>query len=167
MVKIDNLSTNAQSTGFKQTNQSQFTGQQNQNQSQFSEPNQSTQQPTQKGLVSIPPALMQLIPWIPFAFEALSGQKIPAMGGTMGEIQSSLAQIQLSLSNLLNAQQQITVRLQSLENNASQQLNHLSQQVASTNKSFHLLATETKRSLEFNPRPQPERESNSYEENDY
>ncbi|CAH1767684.1 12906_t:CDS:2 [Entrophospora sp. SA101] len=67
--------------------------------------------------------------------EMLTGQKIPPTG--------VLADI-----------------LKSLENNASNQLTNLSQQVASTNKSFHLLATETKRSLEFNPRPQPEFERN-------
>jgi cytoplasmic iron level regulating protein YaaA (DUF328/UPF0246 family) len=86
------------------------------------------------------------------------------MGGTMGEMQVSLQQIQFSLSQLLSSQQQIFARLESLENNASQQLNNLSQQVASTNKSFHLLATESKRSLEFNPRPQPELASNIYPE---
>ena len=106
---------------------------------------------------------MQFIPWIPFAVEAISGQKVPQMGGTIGEIQSALQQIQFSLSQLLNSQQQITARLESLENNASNQLTNLSQQVASTNKSFHLLATETKRSLEFNPRPPAEREPTAYE----
>jgi hypothetical protein len=53
-----------------------------------------------------------------------------------------------------------------LEKNANSQLTNLSQQVASTNNSFRLLATETKKSLEFNPRPQPELEHN-YEENNY
>ena len=109
---------------------------------------------------------MQIVPWIPFALEAMSGQKIPQIGGTMGEIQASLSQIQFSLSQLLSSQQQITARLESLENNASNQLTNLSQQVASTNKSFHWLATETKRSLEFNPRPQPELERN-YQETEY
>ncbi|CAG8684750.1 19799_t:CDS:2 [Racocetra persica] len=148
MVKLDNF--NQQSsppTGFNQTNPSQFSNSQNQTQSQFSEPNQSTQQPAPK---------------------AMSGQKIPALGGTMAEMQASLQQIQFSLSQLLNSQQQLSTRLQSLETNASQQLTNLSQQFANANKSFHLLATETKRSLEFNPRPtSPEREQNSYEETEY
>jgi cytoplasmic iron level regulating protein YaaA (DUF328/UPF0246 family) len=96
----------------------------------------------------------------------MTGQKIPQIGGTMGEIQSALQQIQFNLSQLLNSQQQISARLESLENNASNQLTNLSQQVASTNNSFRLLATETKKSLEFNPRPKPELEHN-YEENNY
>ena len=111
---------------------------------------------TQKGLLTLPPALMQIVPWIPFALEAISGQKIPAMGGTIGEIQSSLAQIQFSLTQLLsnqqkmlNGQQQLWTKLESLESNASSQLSNLSQQVANTNQDFKLLATETKRSLEF------------------
>jgi hypothetical protein len=50
---------------------------------------------------------MQLVPWIPFALEAISGQKVPAMGGTIGEIQSSLSQIQFSLTQLLSNQQRM------------------------------------------------------------
>jgi len=110
----------------------------------------------QKGLLTLPPALMQIVPWIPFALEAISGQKVPAIGGTMGEIQSSLSQIQFSLTQLLsnqqkmlNGQQQLWTKLETLESNASSQLSNLSQQVANTNQDFKLLATETKRSLEF------------------
>jgi len=120
--------------------------------------NQNTQasDATQKGLLTLPPALMQIVPWIPFALEAISGQKIPAMGGTIGEIQSSLSQIQFSLTQLLSNQQQVLsgqqqlwTKLTNLESNASTQLSNLSQQVANTNQDFKLLATETKRSLEF------------------
>lgn len=114
-----------------------------------------------KGLLTLPPALMQIIPWIPFALEAFTGQKIPAIGGTIGEIQSSLQQIQFSLTQLLNNQQQLYTRLESLENNASSQLTNLSQQIANTNQDFKLLATETKRSLEFSQSRrinEPERE---------
>ena len=166
MVKVNHFGSPQlnQPTSFSQTN-GQFQSQPSQTQSQFSE--QLAQQPTQKGLISLPPSLMQFIPWIPFAVEAMTGQKIPQIGGTMGEIQSSLQQIQFSLSQLLTNQQQLWTKLESLENNASNQLTNLSQQVASTNKSFHLLATETKRSLEFNPRPQPELAQNSYEQETY
>lgn len=162
MVKLNNFGSQQpnQQASFSQTN-----GQFQSNQSQFQE--QPTQQPAQKGLISIPPSIMQIVPWIPFALEAMSGQKIPAIGGTIGEIQSALQQIQFNLSQLLNSQQQITARLESLESNASNQLTNLSQQVASTNKSFHLLATETKRSLEFNPRPPAELAQNAYQESEY
>ena len=135
-------------------------------QASFNEPNQS-QPASPKGLFQIPPAFLQWIPLIPFILEQATGQKIPPMGGTIGEIQSALGQVQFNLTQLLNQQQQLWTKLESLENNASQQLTSLSQQVASTNKSFHLLATETKRSLEFNSRPQAEPSLNAYPENEY
>ena len=163
MVQLKSPAFNSQQpAGFSPVNdvQSQF-GSPAQPQASFNEqsPSQPASQP--KGLFQIPPALLQWIPLIPFVLEQATGQKIPAMGGTIGEIQASLQQIQFSLSQVLNSQQQIFSRIESLENNASSQLTNLSQQVASTNKSFHLLATETKRSLEFNPRPQP---TSHYEE---
>ena len=158
MVKL-NQQPNASQTGFNQN--SQFQSNQSQTQTQFQEQPAQTNQ--QKGLISIPPALMQIIPWIPFALEAMTGQKIPAIGGTIGEIQSALQRIESNLSQIYQYQQQLWTKLESLENNASSQLTNLSQQITSANKSFHLLATETKKSLEFNPRPKPELERN-YEE---
>ena len=89
------------------------------------------------------------------------------MTGTIGEIQTSLQQIQFSLSQVLNSQQQIFARIESLENNANSQLTNLSQQITSTNNSFRLLATETKKSLEFNPRPQSEPERHYQETETY
>jgi hypothetical protein len=67
--------------------------------------------------------------------EMTTGQKVPQMSGTIGEIQNSLVQIQASQSQILAGQQQLLNKLNSLENN--------------TNNSFRLLATETKRSLEL------------------
>jgi len=162
MVKLNNFGQPQPNQQANSNQNAQFQSNQSQTQTQFQEQPAQTNQ--QKGLISIPPALMQIIPWIPFALEAMTGQKIPAIGGTIGEIQSALQRIESSLSLIYQSQQQITARLESLENNASNQLTNLSQQVASTNKSFHLLATETKRSLEFNPRPPAEQERNSYQE---
>ena len=161
MVKLNNFT--QQQASF---NNSQSTDSQN----QFSEPSQQANQqpPNQpKGLFSLPTSVMQIVPWIPFALEAMTGQKIPAIGGTIGEIQSALQQLQINLTQILNNQQQIWSKLEALEKNASNQLTNLSQQVASTNNSFRLLATETKKSLEFNPRPKPELATNSYEEPEY
>jgi len=112
--------------------------------------NQAANALSPKGLISLPPALMQIVPWIPFALEAMTGQKIPQIGGTMGEIQSSLQQVQFSLTQLLNNQQQLYARLESLENKASSQLSNLSQQL---NNNFRLIANETKRSLELSSQP--------------
>ena|SRR5256885_4641245 len=109
-----------------------------------------------KGLFQLPPQLLQWLPLLPLLLEQATGQKIPPMGGTMGEIQSALSQMQFNLSQLLNHQQQIFSRLESLENNASQQLNNLSQQVASTNQAFRLMHQKETKSLEFNPPPLPE-----------
>ena len=151
MVKVNNFA--------PQPNQA-FNPTANSNPASF---NEQTQPAPPKGLFQIPPAFLQWIPLIPFILEQATGQKIPPMGGTIGEMQASLQQIQFSLTQLLNQQQQLWTKLESLENNASQQLTNLSQQVASTNKSFHLLATETKRSLEFNPRPPAEPSLNATE----
>ena len=165
MVKLNNFQPNS-SVGF------QANAAQNQPNQFPSPPNQALfqEQPAQnqplnnqlaspKGLFQIPEKFLQLIPWIPVGLEMLTGQKIPPTG-VMADILSGVQQIQFSLSQILANQQQLWTKLESLENNASNQLTNLSQQVASTNKSFHLLATETKRSLEFNPRPQPELERN-------
>jgi len=139
-----NFKSNPQTQGANGFNQG-FKNQSN----NFNQTNQ-TETPNQpKGLLTLPPALMQIIPWIPFAIEAISGQKVPAIGGTIGEIQSSLSAIQFSLQQILSQQQQIWNKLESLESNVSTQLTNLSQQVANTNRDFKLLATETKRSLEF------------------
>ena len=115
--------------------QQQANNQFTENQSQFQEQSAPNQTNQSKGLFSLPPSLMQIVPWIPFFLEATTGQKIPAIGGTIGEIQNSLVQIQASQAQLLNNQNQIWTKLNSLENSASNQLTNLSQQV----KSIHSL----------------------------
>ncbi len=148
MVKV-----NQQSAGFNGT---PYQNSPSHHQASFNE-NQSPPVSNQpKGLFQIPPAFLQWMPFIPLLLEQATGQKIPPMGGTMGEIQSALQQMQFNLSQLLNHQQQIFSRLESLENNASQQLNNLSQQIASTNQAFRLMHQKETKSLEFNPSPLPE-----------
>jgi len=168
MVKLNNFGQPQpnQQTNFNQN--AQFQSNQSQTQSQFPEQpaqNQSlnNQLAPQKGLFQIPEKFLQLIPWIPVGLEMLTGQKIPPVG-VLADILSGIQQVQFTQQQILNSQQQLWTKLESLENNASNQLTNLSQQITSANKSFHLLATETKKSLEFNPRPKPELERNSYEE---
>ena len=108
-----------------------------------------------KGLFQIPEKFLQLIPWIPIGLEMLTGQKIPATG-VLADILGGIQQLQFQVSQISTQQQQLLNKLTSLENNASQQLTNLSQQV----KDFRLLATETKRSLEFNSHLKPELETN-------
>ena len=90
----------------------------------------------------------------------LTGQKIPPTG-VLADILSGIQQNQANLTQILANQQQLWTKLESLENNASQQLTNLSQQLTSTNNNFRLLATETKRSLEFS---QPKSELENYNE---
>jgi hypothetical protein len=89
----------------------------------------------------------------------LTGQKIPPTG-VLADILSGIQQVQFQVSQVLTQQQQIWNKLESLESNASSQLNNLSQQVAHTSHSFKMLATETKRSLEIERKPRPELEPN-------
>ena len=115
-----------------------------------------------QGLFQIPEKFLQLIPWIPVGLEMLTGQKIPPVGA-LADILSSVQSVQFSLQQVLTNQQQIYARLEALESNASSQLTNLSQQITSTNNSFKLLATETKRSLELSSQPQPRISEAPYE----
>ena len=151
MVEINQFSSpnqpNQQDFGnqSQQTN-SQFQSNQTFNQSQHQNFNQSQTQP--KGLFQIPEKFLQLIPWIPVGLEMLTGQKIPATG-VLADILNGIQLLQVNLQQVLTNQQQLWNKLESLESNAASQLSNLSQQVANTNQDFKLLATETKRSLEF------------------
>jgi ActR/RegA family two-component response regulator len=81
--------------------------------------------------------------------EMTTGQKIPQMTGTIGEIQQGLQAIQLGLSQILTKQQQLEQRLTALESNASSQFTNLVQQVQSI-KSVRLThQTETK-AIDYN-----------------
>jgi hypothetical protein len=61
MVKVNNFGSQQpnQQTSFNQAN-GQFQSNSSQTQSQFQE--QPAQQPAQKGLISIPPSIMQIVP---------------------------------------------------------------------------------------------------------
>ena len=158
MIEINPFAnqTNQQANqGFAE--QSQFQSNQAFNQSQNQNFNQQTN--SAKGLFQIPEKFLQLIPWIPVGLEMLTGQKIPATG-VLADILNGIQQVQFQVSQVLTQQQRLWNKLESLESNASSQLNNLSQQVASTSHSFKMLATETKRSLEIERKPRPELEPN-------
>jgi len=57
-----------------------------------------------KSLVSI---VGSLIPFAPLVYEQFTGQKIPAMTGTIAEMNNSLSQLSLALTQILNNQQQL------------------------------------------------------------
>src|SRR5215216_5927935 len=66
----------------------------------------------------------QLLPLAPFVYEQFTGQKVPAMSGTIAEIQSGI-------QTILHNQAQLAQRIVNLETNASQQLTNLTQQFQS------------------------------------
>ena len=118
------------------------------NQAQFP-PKQSGLANQNKGLFSLPPARMQFVPWIPLMLEATTGQKIPAMTGTLAEIQQGIQQIQISQAQIIQIQQQLDQRLTQLENNATNQFTNLAQQVQSI-KSIRLSHSRETKQLDYN-----------------
>jgi cell division septum initiation protein DivIVA len=85
--------------------------------------------------------------------EMTTGQKIPQMTGTIGEIQQGLQTIQMTLGQIIQNQQQLEQRLANLENNASNQFTNLAQQVQSI-KSIRLTHDRERKQIEYNPQQQ-------------
>jgi len=92
--------------------------------------------------------------------EMTTGQKIPQMTGTIGEIQTSLSQIKVNLAQVLQNQAQIWNKLTSLENNASNQLTNLEKQVQSIH-SLRLTHSRESKAIEYNS-PKPNLEKDIY-----
>jgi TolA-binding protein len=80
--------------------------------------------------------------------EMTTGQKIPQMTGTIGEIQAGIQNIQMTLSQVIQHQQQLEQRLIALENNATNQFTNLVQQVQSI-KSIRLSHSQETKAIEF------------------
>ena len=104
---------------------------------------------TEKGLVQI---VGSLLPLAPVLFEQWTGQKIPPLTGTLAEMNSALSSLQLSLSQILQNQQQLWNRLETLEQKASSQLTSLGQQF----QSLRLTHTREKKEIEYNPKTETE-----------
>src|SRR6185312_4020876 len=84
--------------------------------------------------------------------EMTTGQKIPQMSGTLGEIQQSIQQIQFSLTQVVNNQNSLHQRLIALETkllevqtNATQHLTNLTNQF----KSLRLTHTKEQKQIEL------------------
>jgi TolA-binding protein len=73
--------------------------------------------------------------------EMTTGQKIPQMSGTLGEIQQSIQQIQFSLTQVVNNQNSLHQRLIALETSA----NNLTHQF----KSLRLTHTKEQKKIEL------------------
>ena len=117
------------------------------NQQKNNQFNQNSLAP-QKGLFSLPPAVMQFVPWIPLILEATTGQKIPQMSGSIAEIQQTLGQIQMSQVRIIQQQQSLEQRLTNLETQAGQQFTHLGQQVQSI-KSIRLTHDRERKQIDY------------------
>ena len=109
-----------------------------------------SQIPKEKSLVH---TIGSLLPFAPLVYEQFTGQKIPPLTGTLAEMNSALSSLQLSLSQVLQNQQQLWNRLEALEKNASSQLTNLGQQF----QSLRLTHTRETKSIDYN-QPQLETE---------
>lgn len=115
------------------------------NQNQHSNFNQKSN----SGFFSLPPAVMNFAPWIPLMLEMATGQKIPAMTGTMAEIQQGIQFISQNLQVVIKQQQALEARLTQLENSASSQFTNLVQQVQSI-KSIRLSHSKETKQVDYN-----------------
>ena len=107
-------------------------------------PNKPIQTKEESSLIK---TIGQLLPFAPLVFEQFTGQKMPAMSGTMAEIQLALTNLQTALQTVVQNQTQLAQRIVNLETNASQQLNNLTQSF----QSFRLTHTREKKEIEYNP----------------
>ena len=119
-----------------------------QNQNNQTQNNQPFSKPT-TGLFSLPPSVMNIVPWIPLMLEMTTGQKIPQMTGTIGEIQQGLQAIQMSLGQIIQQQTALDQRLIALETNASQQFTNLVQEVKGI-KSIRLTHDRERKQIDYN-----------------
>jgi TolA-binding protein len=81
--------------------------------------------------------------------EMTTGQKIPQMSGSIGEIQTGLQNIQLTLGQVIQQQQSLEQRLTAIENNAVQSFNNLTNQVQSI-RSIRLTHDRESKRIEYN-----------------
>jgi hypothetical protein len=123
----------------------------------------STPQPKEFNLIK---TIGQLLPLAPLVFEQFTGQKVPALQGTMAEVTNSLQQIQLSLATLANNQQQLTQRLIALETkllevqtNANQHLTNLTHQF----NSLRLTHTREKKEIAYHNQSDLEKQNQESE----
>ncbi|KLL04813.1 MAG: hypothetical protein MRERV_4c092 [Mycoplasmataceae bacterium RV_VA103A] len=127
----------------------------NQNQSdrtQQTTTNNSQDQKKSSGLIT---AIGTFLPFAPLVWEQFTGQKVPALTGTVAEIQTALQQLQLTHAQILNNQNQIWTKIENLEKNASNQLTNLTQQF----QSLRLTHTREKKQIEYNNPPRLEEET--------
>ena len=117
---------------------------------------QETNPAESKSLMTI---IGQCLPFAPLVFEQFTGQKIPMLTGTMGEIQTTMQQLTTNLQQVLTNQQEIFARIVNLETNASQQLTSLDKRIENL-QSIRLTHEKERKQIEYN---QPKLETNNYD----
>ena len=117
---------------------------QNDNQSNNTQNQTNSQEPS--GLMKM---VGQSLPFLPLLFEQFTGQKVPQISGTMAEIQMALSQVIAAQQQILSNQQSLNQRLVNLENNASSQFTNLVQQVQSI-KSVRLTHQKETKAIDYN-----------------
>lgn len=115
------------------------------NQKNNEETNQSVKTTEAKKETNLINIIGQCLPFAPLVFEQFTGQKIPAMTGTMAEIQLSLSSLQQGLQTVVNNQQQLAQRLIALETNATNHLTNLTNQF----NSLRLTHTKEQKRIEY------------------
>ena len=91
---------------------------------------------------------MQFVPFVPLALEKLTGQKIPPMGGTMGEIQLVINQISLTQQQIITNQSELRERLINLETNAVNQFSNLDKRIENI-QSIKLTRERERKQIEY------------------
>jgi phenylalanyl-tRNA synthetase alpha subunit len=99
--------------------------------------------------------ISSLLPLAPLLFEQFTGQKVPAIGGTMAEMKLAITQIQTNLQTVVNNQQQIYQQIDQLKTTASNQLTNLTHQF----QNLRLTHTKEQKQIDFN-RPSENPENN-------
>jgi len=112
--------------------------------------NDTSQSPENKG--GLLNSLGSFVPFLPVMFEQWTGQKLPLMTGTFGEMHQGITQLNANLQVVINNQNKIWQKLTNLENNASQKLVNLTNKIdkISTVKLTH--ETERKQ-IEYGSQP--------------
>lgn len=96
--------------------------------------------------------------------EATTGQKIPQMSGTIGEIQQGIQIIQMNQGQIIQQQQNLNQRLTALETNATNHLTNLTNQFNSLRLThtrekekkeieLHSNGSDFDKSRQYNPNP--------------
>ena len=115
--------------------------------------NQATNPPP-KEESSLLKTIGQLLPFASLVYEQFTGQKIPAMTGTMAEMQTTLIQISTNLQVVVQNQQILNQRITNLENSA----NNLTHQF----KNLRLTHTKEQKQIEYGSNQQLENAEENY-----